>query len=504
MPSSAVLALDQGTTGSTALVVSNDGRVLSRAYSEFTQHFPRPGWVEHDASEIWEVTTRVARNALADPAVRDASVEALGITNQRETLVVWDRATLEPVAPAIVWQDRRTQTICRELREKGLEEEVRSRTGLLLDPYFTGTKLTWLFREHPELRIRAETGELAMGTVDAWLVARLTGGRVHATDFTNASRTLLYDLDEGGWSPRLLELLEVPAPVLPEIRPSAGSFGVTSGDALGLEIPILGVAGDQQAALYGQGCWEEGLAKNTYGTGSFLLLHTGSERVRSASGLLTTVACDAEGGPAYALEGAIFIAGAAIQWLRDGLGLLEAAAESEALARGMEENDGVYFVPAFVGLGAPWWDPEARGMITGLTRGTTRGHLARAALEAMAYQTADVLEAMEEDSGVPLTELRVDGGASQNDWLMDFQAGILGVPVHRAAIVETTAFGAAGLAGVESGVWESPGAFLEARIPATVFEPRMDAGLRDRLRQGWRRAVAATLAWSRNESPTGR
>ena len=495
MSEPAVLALDQGTTGSTALVVSRDGRVLSRAYSEFTQHFPRPGWVEHDAAEIREVTFRVAREALSAPEARSASVEALGITNQRETLVVWDRETLEPVHRAIVWQDRRTAGICRELKEAGHEDEVRRRTGLVLDPYFTGTKLTWLLRHEPELRRRAEAGELAAGTIDSWLIACLTRG-AHVTDATNASRTLLYDLDTGAWSPELLDLLEVPGAMLPEIRPSGGEFGISRGEILGQEFPILGVAGDQQAALYGQGCWERGMAKNTYGTGAFLLLHTGDERVQSPSGLLTTVACDARGGPAFAMEGAIFVAGAAIQWLRDGLGILTEAGESEAMARDLDGNDGVYFVPAFVGLGAPWWEADARGMITGLTRGTGRAHLARAALEAMAYQTVDVAEAMQADSGVKLNELRVDGGATENGWLMEFQAGILGVPVHRAAIVETTAFGAAGLAGVTGGVWESPEAFLEARTPATVFQPAMDEGRREELRAGWRRAVGAVLAWT--------
>jgi glycerol kinase len=500
MSGSAILALDQGTTGSTALVVSQEGRVLSRAYSEFEQHFPRPGWVEHDAEEIWRVTTQVAREALDAPEVGHASVEAIGITNQRETLVLWDRLTLKPVHRAIVWQDRRTAPICSDLKAGGHEAEFRRRTGLVLDPYFTGTKLTWLLRERPDLRSRAEAGELAAGTVDAWLVARLTRGAVHATDFTNASRTLLYDLDEGGWSDRLLDLLEVPRPLLPEIRKSSGTFGVAAGEVLGRDLPILGVAGDQQSALYGQGCWEPGLAKNTYGTGAFLLMHTGAERVASTSGLLTTVACGPSGEPEFALEGAIFIAGAAIQWLRDGLGILEHAEESEVLARGLEGNDGVYLVPAFVGMGAPWWEPHARGTITGLTRGTGRAHLVRAALESMAYQTADVVGAMEASSGVPLEELRVDGGASRNAWLMEFQAGILGVPVHRAAIAETTAFGAAGLAGIAAGVWEGPGAFLSSRAAPTVFSPGLDATSRSMLRGGWRRAVHAALALGRSEA----
>ncbi|MFP3949328.1 MAG: FGGY family carbohydrate kinase, partial [Longimicrobiales bacterium] len=398
-PVRSVLALDQGTTGSTALVFSRDGRILGKAYSEFTQHFPRSGWVEHDAREIWDVTRRVAAEAV-EAAGSEASVEAIGITNQRETVVVWDRETLEPVHRAIVWQDRRTAEICRDFQEAGYEEEVRRRTGLVLDPYFSGTKLTWLFRNDAELRARAEKGDLAAGTVDSWLVARLTGGEVHATDHTNASRTLLYDLERREWHPDLLDIFEVPAPILPDIRASSGDFGVSRGGALDLEAPVAGIAGDQQAALFGQGCWRKGLAKNTYGTGAFVLLHTGSDAVPSEHGLLTTAACDERGGPAYALEGSIFIAGAAVQWLRDELGLLDHAAESEALARGVEGTDGVYFVPAFVGLGAPHWEPEARGTIVGLSRGTSRAHVVRAALESIAYSTADVLHAMEADSGV--------------------------------------------------------------------------------------------------------
>ncbi|HEX9885402.1 MAG TPA: glycerol kinase GlpK [Longimicrobiales bacterium] len=490
-----VLAIDQGTTGTTCLVVGQDGQVKSRAYSEFTQHFPRPGWVEHDAVEIWEVTRRVAREALA--SAREHEVAAVGITNQRETVVLWDRGTLEPVHRAIVWQDRRTAGICRELRAAGHEERFRSTTGLVLDPYFSGTKLTWLFREHPHLRQRAEAGELAAGTIDAWLIARLTGGEAHATDPTNASRTLLYDLRAGAWDDGLLDILEVPREVLPEVRRSSGRFGVTAGDALGLEVPVSGVAGDQQAALFGQGCVREGLAKNTYGTGAFLLLHTGSEPVASRRGLITTAACDATGGPAYALEGSIFIAGAALQWLRDGLGVIETAAETEAMARSLASNDGVYFVPAFVGLGAPHWEPEARGMLVGLTRGTSRAHLARAGLEAMAYATRDVLEAMEADSGVETAELRVDGGAAANAWLMEFQSGVLGIPVRRPALLETTALGAAGLAGLAEAVWSSADDFVSAQGEPDVFVTEMDVAERDGLLAGWARAVDATVAWAR-------
>jgi glycerol kinase len=497
---SAVLAIDQGTTGTTALVMANDGRLLSKAYTEFTQYFPEPGWVEHDAMEIWEVTRQVSREALGAVG-SEAAVEAVGITNQRETVVLWDRETLLPVHRAIVWQDRRTAPICRELRERGLEEAVRERTGLLFDPYFSGTKLTWLLRNRPELRVRAESGELAAGTVDSWLIARLTHGEVHATDHTNASRTLLYNLERQDWDEDLLDLLEVPRPVLPRVMSSSGVFGLARGEELGLEAPIGGAAGDQQSALFGQGCWTEGLAKNTYGTGAFLLLNTGQNRVQSASGLLTTMACDESGGPAYALEGSIFVAGAAIQWLRDGLGILDSARDSETLAASLTSNDGVFFVPAFVGLGAPHWDPHARGTLVGLTRGTTGAHLARAALEAMAYSTADVLGAMEKDSGVKARELRVDGGAASNDWLMEFQAGVLGIPTRRPALVETTALGAAGLAGIATGVWTTGSELMAALGESSVFEPSMLEDERERSLAGWRRAVQAAKAWSGEEIP---
>jgi glycerol kinase len=502
----AVLAIDQGTTGTTCLVVAADGRILGRGYSEFTQHFPQPGWVEHDASEIWDVTRRVAREALAAAGAGErngADVRAVGITNQRETVVLWDRETLEPVARAIVWQDRRTAPLCRELKEAGHEEEVRRRTGLVLDPYFSGTKISWLLRERPELRARAEAGELAAGTIDSWLIARLTGGASHATDPTNASRTLVYNLRERGWDDWSLDLLGIPAALLPEVRPSSGDFGSALGEHLGIDVPIAGVAGDQQSALFGQGCCTPGLAKNTYGTGAFLLLHTGSEPVPSRHGLLTTVACDAKGGVAYALEGSVFIAGAAIQWLRDGLGLLERAGESEAMARSIEDNQGVYLVPAFVGLGAPHWEPEARGMIVGLTRGTSKAHVVRAALEAMAYGTAEVLTAMEADSGVKTSELRVDGGAAMNDWLMTFQAGIIGVPVRRSAVVETTALGAAGLAGIATGVWRDLDEFLAAQGAPRHFPVEMSRGEASRLREGWSRAVRAAVSWARDDRPEG-
>ncbi|HEU0014238.1 MAG TPA: glycerol kinase GlpK, partial [Longimicrobium sp.] len=469
-----ILAIDEGTTGVTCLVIDQRGQVRGRAYSEFTQHFPRPGWVEHDAGEIWDVTRRVASVAVAHAGMRIEQVRGIGITNQRETIVLWDRATGRPVHRALVWQDGRTADACRALKDAGHEPDVRRRTGLVIDPYFSGTKLSWLLDNVPDGRRRAEAGELAAGTIDSWLVWRLTGGALHLTDPTNASRTLLYNLDTGAWDPALLDLFGVPAAVLPEVRASSEVYGTTSGDAFGGEVPVAGIAGDQQSALYGHGCWRPGEGKNTYGTGAFLLVHTGSERVESRHGMLTTAACGPRGERAFALEGAIFIAGAAVQWLRDGLGILENAGETEALARGLESNDGVYFVPAFTGLGAPHWEPAARGSLFGLTRGSTRAHLARAALEAMAYSTYDVAEAMAGDAGVRIPELRVDGGAPANDWLMQFLADVLDVPVRRPSMVEMTARGAAGLAGLATGFWATPEEFHAARPDETVFRPSHD------------------------------
>ncbi len=493
-----VLAIDQGTTGTTCLIIDEHGEVRARAYAELPQHFPRPGWVEHDAEEIWAVTLRVAREAVeaARALAQRLDVVAIGITNQRETAVVWDRATGQPVAHAIVWQDRRTAERCRELREAGREAFVRSRTGLVLDPYFSATKLAWLLDHVPDARRRAAAGELAAGTVDSWLIWKLTGGRVHATEPTNASRTLLYDIAARAWDDELLELFGVPRPLLPEVLPSSGEFGTTEARLFGRPLPILGAAGDQQAALFGQGCFTAGTAKNTYGTGAFLLLNTGAERVASEHGLLTTVACGPDGGAAYALEGSIFVAGAAVQWLRDGLGMIAEARETAGLAGSLASNDGVYLVPAFVGLGAPHWDAEARGTIVGLTRGAGRAHFARAALEAMAYSTHDVLVSMIADSGVDVAALAVDGGAAENDWLLQFQADLLGLPVLRPRVIETTAAGAAGLAGIAAGIWADGPAFVGARPEPTVFTPAMDRDERQQLLYGWRRALAAARAWS--------
>jgi glycerol kinase len=495
----AVLAIDQGTTGTTCLVLDDHSRVIGRAYSEFTQHYPRPGWVEHDATEIWDVTRRVARDAVAAARSAHGGLElaGAGITNQRETIVVWDRETGEPVHNAIVWQDRRTADRCSELKEEGREAWVRGRTGLVLDPYFSGTKLEWLLRNVRGVRARAERGELAAGTIDSWLVWKLTGGSAHVTDPTNASRTLLYDIGTLDWDDELLQLFGVPRGLLPEVRHSAEVYGESTSEALGMSIPVAGMAGDQQAALYGQGCVTAGTAKNTYGTGAFLLLNTGTERVASSSGLLTTVACGPRGEPAYALEGSIFIAGAAVQWLRDGVRLIDSAEDTAVMAASLDSNDGVYFVPAFVGLGAPHWEAGSRGTIFGLTRGSTREHMVRAALEAMAYSTHDVLRAMEADSGIQAGELTVDGGASLNDWLMQFQADVIGLPVKRPAMVETTALGAAGLAGVATGVWRDAAHFLGERQPPTSFEPGRSEQERSELLHGWHRAVGAALHWAR-------
>jgi glycerol kinase len=488
-----ILAIDEGTTGSTALVIHQDGSVLARGYREFTQYFPRPGWVEHDPVEILNATIEAVREAIAEAGETPVGI---GITNQRETIVVWDRTTLEPLARAIVWQDRRTADRCIELRSSGIEPMVRERTGLLFDPYFSATKLAWLLENDPALRTRAERGDVAAGTIDTWLIAKLTGGRHHATDHTNASRTLLYSLHSNDWDDELLTLFGIPRPVLPDIVPSSGVIGESTSDLFGASLPIAGVAGDQQAALFGQGCVEPGLAKNTYGTGAFLLMNTGQDRPASSQGLLTTVACDPEGQPAYALEGSVFIAGAALQWLRDGLGLLAHASESEELARSVEDTGGVHFVPAFVGLGSPHWEPAARGTITGLTRGTTTAHIVRAALEAMAFSSNDLLQAMVGDAKVTIPALRVDGGAVANSWLMQFQADVLGVPVERPDMIETTAAGTAALAGLALGVWPNIDAFLEGR-QFTRFEPSIDAETRTRLSGEWDRAIRTALSWAR-------
>jgi len=486
-----VLSIDQGTTGTTALVLGADGKVAGRGYQEITQHYPQPGWVEHDADEILERTLIAAREAISSSGV---SPDVIGITNQRETIVVWHRDTGKPLARAIVWQDRRTTERCAELKNK--TTMIAEKTGLRPDPYFSATKLEWLLKR-PEIAFVARNGRLLAGTIDTWLIWKLTGGRVHATDPTNASRTLLFDIQRLRWSKELCDLFHVPVEILPEVRPSAGDFGKTVTSFFGKSIPITGVAGDQQAALFGQGCCGPGAAKNTYGTGAFLLLNTGKTVPKAGDGLLATVACDDKGGAAYALEASIFVAGAAIQWLRDGLGILENAAESERLARSLESNDGVYFVPALVGLGAPNWEPKARGTIVGLTRGTGRPHLARAALEAMAYGTAEMLTVMAKRGKVTFESLRVDGGASANNWLLQFQSDVLGISVERPDMIETTALGAAGLAGIAGGVWKDATEFIGTR-QFTRFAPMMPPESATALRGEWQRAVRAALVWARD------
>jgi glycerol kinase len=489
-PDAVILALDQGTTGSTALVFGPEGEVLGRAYAEIQQHYPQPGWVEHDAEEIWQKSRRVVAEAVAAAGVPARAVRAIGITNQRETTVLWDRRTGDPVRRAIVWQSRQTAPVCERLRAAGHEPLFHERTGLVLDPYFSGSKIAWLLEGDPALRARAEAGEIAFGTIDSWLIHRLTGGRVHATDPTNASRTLLYDIHERRFDPELLAILGVPAAMLPEVRPSASLFGETAAhEGVPAGIPITGVAGDQQAALFGQGCFEAGMAKNTYGTGAFLVLNTGTRRVISRRGLLTTLCCDASGGAAYALEGSVFVAGAAIQWLRDELGLVRSASETGPIAESVPDTAGVYVVPAFTGLGAPYWDAGARGAVVGLTRGAGRAQLVRATLESLAYQSRDVIDVMNAESGVPLRELRVDGGACANDFLMQFQADILGVPVDRPALVETTAAGAAFLAGLGSGFWKDAAALVARRRRDRLFTPSMAPERREALYAGWTAAV---------------
>jgi len=492
MKSSFVLAIDQGTTGTTALLIDAEGEVRARGYAELPQHFPQPGWVEHDGEEIWESVLRAVRAALGKAEARD--IAAIGITDQRETAILWERKSGRPVARAIVWQDRRTSDRCAELKRSGAERAIRRKTGLVVDPYFSATKVEWFLMNIQGLAARAKRGEIAFGNIDSWVLWKLTGGAVHATEPTNASRTMLFDLRARRWDDDLLERFGVPRAMLPDVRPSSGEFGRTR-NVPGLPdgIPIAGIAGDQQAALFGQGCVTAGMSKNTYGTGAFLLTHIGPKPVLSKAGLVTTVACGPGGEPAYALEGSVFIAGAAIQWLRDGLRMLQAASESEPLARSVEDSGGVVFVPALVGLGAPYWRPDVRGAIFGLTRGTTRAHLARAALESLAFQTRDLCDAMARDAGRRIAVLRVDGGAVANDFLMQTQADLLGVPVERPAVVETTALGAGLLAGLGVGLW-TPAEAAKARRIEKVFRPRRSRAWREAEYQRWTRAVRMLLA----------
>ncbi len=493
-----ILSIDEGTTGVRGFVMDDRGEILGSGYEEFTQHFPRPGWVEHDGEEIWAATKQACQSALDDADTGPGDVTCIGITNQRETTLLWERDTLRPIHHAIVWQDRRTAARCDRLKAAGHGTTIRKKTGLVVDAYFSGTKVAWLLEEVEGARERAEAGELAFGTMDTWLVARMTAGREHVTEPSNASRTMLYDVRRGRWSTSMQELLEVPAPLLPEVRDSAGHFGTTDPEAfLGIAAPITGIAGDQQAALFGQGAWQPGTSKNTYGTGSFMLLNTGEEAVDSQNGLLTSVAWQLDGTPTYALEGAIFVTGASVQWLRDQLGIIDDAAQTEELAGQLPDgNEGVYLVPAFAGLGAPHWDQYARAALVGMTRGTDRRHLARAALEAMAYQTVDVGELMERESKQDMQELRVDGGASQNDLLCQLQADLLGVPVLRPKNAETTVLGAAFLAGLGAGVWDSTDDLHDVWELDRRFEPRMERHERRRLLDGWREAVNRSKGWA--------
>ena len=492
-----VLAIDQGTTSSRAMLFDRDGRIRGVAQQEFPQYYPQPGWVEHDAGEIWHSVLQVIRAVLSEAGVPASHIAAIGITNQRETTVVWDRHTGEPIYRAIVWQSRQTADICEAIKQAGLETTIRAKTGLVVDAYFSASKIQWLLDHVPGARQKAENGDLLFGTIDTWLVWKLSGGRAHVTDYSNASRTLLYNIHELRWDRELLRMFKVPASMLPDVCASSGVVAETDPALFGAAIPIAGIAGDQQAALFGQSCFEAGMAKNTYGTGCFMLLNTGSHAVESRNGLLTTIAWGMDGRVEYALEGSIFIAGAAVQWLRDELAILNHAAESESLAQQLSSSEGVYLVPAFVGLGAPYWDSEVRGAFFGLTRGTRREHFVRAALESMAYQTRDVLSAMQDDSGLELKALRVDGGAAANNFLMQFQADILGVPVQRPEVHETTALGAAYLAGLAVGFWQDQQQISENWAMNRRFVPQMPETEREALYAGWRRAIEAARAFRR-------
>ena len=489
-----ILAIDQGTTGTTVLLIDHEGRIAGRAYNEITQYYPNPGWVEHDPEEIWQKTLSTVEIALRSTEIERDQIAAIGITNQRETSVVWDRRSGRPVHNAIVWQCRRTAGMCEQLRERGLTEKVRRKTGLVIDPYFSATKLAWILDNVDGLRDAAQNGHILFGTIDTWLIWKLTGGTVHVTDYTNASRTMLFNIHSLTWDEELLAELNIPAIMLSEVLPSSGYFGMVNCGSSALDgVPIAGDAGDQQAALFGQACFRPGSIKNTYGTGCFLILNTGDSPVLSEHGLLTTIACGADGSPVYALEGSIFITGAAVQWLRDGLGLIKSASETGPLAESVLDTGGVYIVPAFTGLGAPYWDSDARGAILGITRGTKREHIVRATLESIAYQTVDVMEAMHSDSGQDIRQLRVDGGAVANDFLMQFQSDVLGIEVNRPVVSETTALGAAFLAGLAVGFWEDASQLEKCRETDTIFEPKLAPERCGELLSGWRQAIRKTM-----------
>ncbi len=487
-----ILALDQGTTSSRAILFNKKGLIEGQCQEEFRQYFPKPGWVEHDADEILKSQLNVARDVLLKNKVKASEIEAIGITNQRETTVLWDADTGKAVSRAIVWQDRRTAPICKKIKKDGLEKYVRSNTGLVIDAYFSGTKIKWILDKNPGLRQKAKKGKILAGTIDSWLLWHLTGGKVHATDYSNASRTLVYNIKKLCWDKKLLKYLNIPEAIMPEVKDSSGLFGHTEKSIFGEEIPITGVAGDQQAALFGQACFKKGMAKNTYGTGCFMLMNTGDQAVKSKNGLLTTIAWGIGGKVTYALEGSVFIAGAAIQWLRDGLKILDHAADSEYFANSVSDTSGVYVVPAFTGLGAPYWDMQATGAIYGLTRGVNKNHIIRATLESLAYQSKDVLSAMEKDSKIKMSELRVDGGATGNNFLMQFQADILGVQVERPKVIETTALGAAYLAGLHTGFYKKR-ELSRSNERNTLFDPNMDKAKQKQLYTGWQKAVKRTM-----------
>ena len=491
-----ILALDQGTTSSRAIVFDKKGKMISTAQKEFKQHYPKAGWVEHDGNEIWSTQAGVAAEAITSAGLNGNNIAAIGITNQRETTLIWDRKTGKPVYNAIVWQDRRTSDYCDELKEQGLAEKFRAKTGLILDSYFSGTKIRWVLENVDGVRERAENGELAFGTMDTWLIWNFTQGEKHITDVTNASRTMIFNIHDLEWDKELLDILDIPESLLPEVRQSSEVYGKTKTTMFASEVPIAGIAGDQQAALFGQRCIDPGMVKNTYGTGCFMVMNTGEKPIKSENNLLTTIAWQVVGKVDYALEGSIFIAGAVVQWLRDELGLIRKSSDIEKLAASVKDNDGVYLVPAFAGLGAPHWDQHARGTMVGLTRGSNAGHIARAALEGIAYQALDVLKSMEADSGIEIKELRVDGGATANDLLMQFQANILLAPVIRPKILETTALGAAYLAGLAVGYWKDHEEINEQWLEDKRFDPEMSRKDADKLVSGWNRALKAAKAWS--------
>ncbi|HHY41769.1 MAG TPA: glycerol kinase GlpK [Thermoanaerobacterales bacterium] len=494
-----IMALDQGTTSSRAIIFDENGTIKGVTNREFTQIYPKPGWVEHDPMEIWGSQIGVAREVLSKSGLSPSDIAAIGITNQRETTIVWDKNTGKPVYNAIVWQCRRTAPICDDLKARGLAEKIREKTGLVVDAYFSGTKVKWILDNVEGAREKAEKGELLFGNVDTWLIWNLTGGKVHVTDYSNASRTMLFNIHKLDWDDEILQELNIPRSMLPKVMPSSHIYGYTTNEVFGGEVPIAGDAGDQQAALFGQACYSPGMAKNTYGTGCFMLMNTGEKAVTSQSGLLTTIAWGVDGKVEYALEGSIFIAGAVVQWLRDELRILDNAAQSEELATKVQDNNGVYLVPAFVGLGAPYWDMYARGTIVGLTRGAKREHIVRAALESICYQTRDVLEAMQKDSGITLKSLKVDGGAVANNFLMQFQSDILGVPVDRPKVIETTALGAAYLAGLAVGYWKDKDDIASKWQIDRTFKPEMDSGMRDNLYKGWKKAVQRALDWEEKQ-----